>query len=85
MNKSRASKCVSQVTPDAAAELEAHVRYRLGGQVREFRLVIADRGLILRGNSNTYYAKQLAQHAVMESSELPIQANEIEVLPSGRI
>ena len=29
--------------------------------------------------TNTYYAKQLAQHAVMEMTEVPILANEIEV------
>jgi len=33
----------------------------------------------LRGQVHTYYAKQLAQHAVMETTGLPILANEIEV------
>jgi hypothetical protein len=36
-------------------------------------------GLILRGLTTTYYAKQLAQHAVMEATAIPIVANEIEV------
>jgi hypothetical protein len=35
--------------------------------------------LILRGRAHTYYAKQLAQHAVMEVIELRIVTNEIEV------
>jgi len=35
--------------------------------------------LILRGRTRTYYAKQLAQQAVMEATALPIRANEIEV------
>ena len=47
--------------------------------VRDFRLVFRDQGLVLRGHVHTYYAKQLAQHAVMEASSLPIRANEMEV------
>jgi hypothetical protein len=34
----------------------------------------------LRGRARTYYAKQLAQHAVMQVTEYLIQANEIEVV-----
>jgi hypothetical protein len=59
--------------------LEALVLSRLGSQVRDFRIVRGDRGLLLRGLSVTYYAKQLAQHAVMEAADCPIEANEIEV------
>jgi hypothetical protein len=66
-------------TSDRAAELEARLQGRLGGQVRDFRLVVAAKGLILKGRAHTYYAKQLAQHAVMEATRLPILANEIEV------
>jgi hypothetical protein len=62
-----------------ATELEARIQCRLGGHVREFRLIVVDKGLILRGYAHTYYAKQLAQHAVMAATELPILANEIEV------
>jgi len=60
-------------------QLETQVQSRLNGRVCHFRLVIHGRGLILRGHAHTYYAKQLAQHAVMEATELPILANEIEV------
>ena len=66
-------------TANGATELEARIQCRLGGQIREFRLVVADNGLLLRGHARTYYAKQLAQHAVMEATGLPILANEIEV------
>ena len=59
--------------------MELHIQCQLGGRVREFRLVVVDRGWILRGRSHTYYAKQLAQQAVMVASRLPILANEIEV------
>jgi len=40
---------------------------------------VAKEGLVLRGRAQTYYAKQLAQHAVVEAAGLPILANEIEV------
>ena len=38
-----------------------------------------DDGLILEGHTNTYYTKQMAQHAVMRAVDLPIRANDIEV------
>jgi hypothetical protein len=59
--------------------LETQVQSRLNGQVRNFRLVVRGSGLILTGQARTYYARQLAQHAVMEATALPILANEIEV------
>jgi hypothetical protein len=59
--------------------LESHVHSRLHGRVRNFRLVACRYGLVLTGQARTYYAKQLAQHAVMEATSLPIAANEIDV------
>ena len=47
--------------------------------VRDLEVVVQEDGLVLRGRVSTYYAKQLAQHAAMEATEIPIQANEIEV------
>ena len=61
-------------------QLQAHLQRRLLGRVRGFCLIIQEHGLILRGQTRTYYAKQMAQHAVMEVVHLPIAANEIEVL-----
>jgi hypothetical protein len=59
--------------------LETQVQSRLNGRVRNFRLVVREHGLILMGQARTYYAKQVAQHAVMEATALPILANEIDV------
>jgi hypothetical protein len=59
--------------------LEAHIQSRLNGRVRDFRLSVHGHGLILKGHAHTYYAKQLAQHAVMEATALPILANDIRV------
>jgi hypothetical protein len=66
-------------TGNGVAKLEAHIQCRLGGRIREFRLDVTDEGVVLQGHTNTYYAKQLAQHAVMEATPRPILANEIEV------
>ncbi len=72
-------KKINLNTANGVAELEAGVHRRLGRQVRNFHLVVVEKGLILRGHAQTYYAKQLAQQAVMEATGLPILANEIEV------
>lgn len=68
-----------KATREQLACIEEHVQCRLLGRVRDFQLVFRDDGLVLRGHVHTYYAKQLAHHAVLETSDLPIRANEIEV------
>ena len=64
-------------TPDE--RLEVLMQRRLGNRVRDLRIIRRDDGLILQGRTNTYYAKQLAQHAAMELGNEPILANDIEV------
>ena len=59
--------------------LERRVKLQLSGRVRNFRLKWGRAGLVLRGRVRTYYAKQLAQHAVMDATNLPIVRNDIEV------
>jgi hypothetical protein len=59
--------------------LEMQIKARLGSRVRHLRVVRCDSGVILQGIAFTYYAKQLAQHSVMEMTNLPILANQIEV------
>jgi hypothetical protein len=72
-------KNIDLTTVNGPAELEAQVQCRLSGQIHDFRLLVAGEGLVLRGHAHTYYAKQLAQQAVMEATRLPILANDIEV------
>jgi hypothetical protein len=60
-----------------------HISSLLGGRIDGLRLLIQDGGIILRGRSRTYYAKQLALQAVMEATDLPVVANEIEVRCAG--
>jgi len=64
---------------DEIDRLEHCVRRRLNGRVREFRVLARADGLILQGNASTYHAKQLAQHAIMSATQLPILSNDIEV------
>jgi hypothetical protein len=60
--------------------LESLIQRRLGGRVRDLRVTVRPDGLILQGRASTYHAKQLAQHAAMELTAMPILANDIEVL-----
>jgi hypothetical protein len=65
--------------PADVTRIESHVRARLGGRLRDFRVLPREDGVVLQGNAPTYYAKQLAQHAVMEVTPFRILANEIVV------
>ena len=60
-------------------QVAARLHCRLGGRVHDLKIFIHRDGLILHGRVSTYYAKQMAQHAVLEISDLSIIANEIEV------
>jgi hypothetical protein len=66
---------------DDSDRLIAQVGRRLGSLVQEFRVVFYGDGLVLRGRARSYYAKLLAQHAVMKMTALRIVANEITVVP----
>lgn len=71
-------------TPIASEKdrLESLLKSRLGNRIRRLDVEVRDAGIVLRGRSETYHTKQLAQHAAMEYSQLPILANDIEVGPS---
>lgn len=71
---------VEPMHDDSAADLKRIVNGRLCGRVRGFQLIVESQGLVLRGTARTYYAKQMAQHLVMEATDLPILANAIEVV-----
>ena len=68
-----------QVVSVRLDQIEEHVQCRLVGRVRQFHLDWHEGGLVLHGHAMTYYAKQIAQHAVMAATSLPILANEMEV------
>lgn len=70
---------LAPTNPGEMERLEGLMSRRLGNRVRNLRLVRLPDGLVIRGRTTTYHAKQLAQHAAMELADLPILANEIEV------
>lgn len=59
--------------------LETQVLSRLSGRIRGFRVQLLNGGLVLTGTTKTYHAKQVAQHLVMEMTDVPIRANDIAV------
>jgi hypothetical protein len=63
----------------AQEQLESQMVRRLAGRVRDLRIILRHNGVILQGWSGTYHAKQLAQHAAMDLTGLPVLANDIEV------
>ena len=66
-----------------AAEIDrlaADTAEKLRGRLSGLRLELHGGGVVLRGTAQSFYAKQLAQHAVMSGTDLPIVRNEIEVL-----
>ncbi len=70
------------IQPSVTSEegrLESLMLRRLGNRVRDLRVQLLPFGLVLQGKTRTYHAKQLAQHAAMDLSDVPILANQIEV------
>jgi osmotically-inducible protein OsmY len=64
---------------DLADRVAARVQHLMSGRVRDFRVQIEDRGLVLQGRTRTYHAKQLVRQAAMEVAGKPILADEVEV------
>ena len=64
---------------EAVNELETLLQGRLGNRVYDLHLDVRAGGLVLVGHTHSYYAKQLAQQALLAITCLPVQANEIEV------
>jgi hypothetical protein len=59
--------------------LVAEMGQMLRGRLIGLRIELWGGGVVIRGTARSFYAKQLAQHAVMRSTNLPILRNEIEV------
>lgn len=72
--------------PAGMKRYETELRLRLHGRVADLFVEAHDGGLILNGRCASYYAKQVAQHAAMSVTGMPIVANRIEVARSaGRL
>jgi len=66
--------------PTEIEQLEVLLKERLRGRVHGIQVLLRGDGIVLCGQSDSFYAKQLAQHVVMAASCLPIVANSIEVV-----
>lgn len=64
----------------AVDQLAAEAGDKLRGRLSDLRLELHGGGIVIHGTARSFYAKQLAQHAVMSGTDLPIARNEIEVL-----
>jgi len=53
-------------SPHLRSELERRVHDRTGRRIRNLSIELAPGCVVLRGQTTTYYAKQLAQHGVRD-------------------
>jgi hypothetical protein len=67
------------MTSESLARVVQPIQRRLAGRVPDLQVFLREQTVVLQGHAETYYAKQLAQQAIMEAISLPIRANEIEV------
>lgn len=79
MNNTIHAMPIDPLPAESLAELEGRVRSRLNHPIGNFGLRAVGRGVVLYGYARTFYAEQLARHAVMEATRLTIVANEIAV------
>jgi len=54
------------VEAETTLEIEHRILERIGGRVRNLRVVRSDGRMILEGSSGSFHAKQLATHAALE-------------------
>jgi hypothetical protein len=69
-----------EVVVSEIGRLAARTGAMLRGRVTGLQIELRGGGVVLLGTASSFYAKQLAQHAVMSGTDLPIVRNEIEVI-----
>jgi hypothetical protein len=63
-----------------AERIEGHIERRACGRIRDLQVVCSSERIVLMGRSRTYFAKQLAQEAVLDLTDgQAVLANEIVV------
>jgi hypothetical protein len=68
------------IDPDSiSAELKRLIEGLLGSHLRSFSIDVSELGLALRGNCDSFHAKQLVQEIVSKSSSLRILSNDLVV------
>jgi CheY-like chemotaxis protein len=76
--------CVPGADHDRPSRLGGLVGTMIGHRVGDLHIEVRGGGLVLRGRASSYHAKQLAQHAALAVTDLPLIANEIEVIGLAR-
>ncbi len=79
MNSSFATDLLEVPCSEDLEQIQQEIRCNLSLRVHNFRIRAVGEGLILEGRTKTYYGKQLVQHAVMDTTDFPILANNIVV------
>lgn len=57
---------ITKNLPQIHTELERRVRARTGSRLRNLEIKVSQDGVVLLGNTNTFYIKQLASHGVRD-------------------
>jgi hypothetical protein len=68
-----------QTIAEVACEIERQIYRKTHGRVRGLRVDVAEDSVTLRGEASTYYAKQIAQHVVLDMLVGQPVVNAIEV------
>ena len=58
--------CLMPDFPRLKVELVSHVKARTGSRLRNLDIRLSPEGVVLTGQTNAFYIKQLAQHGVRE-------------------
>lgn len=66
-----------------SSRLRRLIERRTSGQIHDLSVEVVEQGVLLGGRCATFYCKQLAQHAVMDSTERPV-INRIDVSDAPR-
>jgi len=75
---------LSPATPVAIDEtlvsrIERIVRCRTGGRIRDLRVDVSEKQVVISGLASTYYAKQLVTHAALDEIPGRVLTNAIDV------
>ncbi|MFY8199160.1 MAG: hypothetical protein ACOVLE_00710 [Pirellula staleyi] len=77
MKSNQSAVCENQEC--ISAELKSLVMGLLKGHLKSLTIDVSERGIVLRGNCDSFHAKQLVQEIVTKSSSLRILSNDLVV------
>jgi hypothetical protein len=82
MNLSTSELKTDPLVPETLQRIEELVLRELRGRLVHLQILFRGDGIVLQGKVGSFYVKQLALHAVMKVTSLPIRGNEIAVSPN---